>query len=242
MSMRSNIGGLMKSGMSQKQAIPKALSMMRMKKKKMAEGGEVEDGTTEVSPNNEEFNKYQQYQKNAADMLEDKPTMDASHPALEDVNPQPMAEGGMVEDDSEGSTEDGMSGEAVFPKGDKELGLSENVQAAQMLAKGLQERKIKANNNTNSYDAYPSMGGGQEMSQSGLTEEMDHDGPDGTEPALDWIDDGTEEPMSSMPGKPAALEHSVIDGVPGGPGLSKEAREALAMKKKSRKYGAFDPR
>jgi hypothetical protein len=64
------------------------------------------------------------------------------------------------------------------------------------------------------------------------------DGMQGAEPELDWIDDGTEEPMSSMPDKPAALGDAVIEGVPelSPSPLSAEAMKALKEKKMKRRY------
>lgn len=49
-------------------------------------------------------------------------------------------------------------------------------------------------------------------------------------------DDGTEEPLSSMPVKPDGLEHAKISGVPASPGLSEEQRRAIMARKAKRRY------
>jgi hypothetical protein len=51
----------------------------------------------------------------------------------------------------------------------------------------------------------------------------------------------SEEPMSSEPYKPDGLEHRKMDD-PSGMGLSEEAKKAILNKKKSRRYGVYDPR
>ena len=49
------------------------------------------------------------------------------------------------------------------------------------------------------------------------------------------VDDGTEEPMSDEPKKPDGLEHRIM-GDPSGPGLSREAMEAIKRKRMGRRY------
>ena len=58
---------------------------------------------------------------------------------------------------------------------------------------------------------------------------------------LGWIDDGTGEPMSSMPKKPDGPEYEPTEQDPSGPGLSEEALEAIKRKKKARMYGRYNP-
>lgn len=160
-----------------------------------------------------------------------------------------MAEGGMVEEEGsemeEGShnmgDDNGMSGMPVYPKGEDEAeGLSESVLAEEMLAKGLQARRMKANDNSNSYEAFPgSIDKGQKMNEGGLLVEAGHVDDKGDKPELGWVDDGTSEPMSSMPDKPADIGHSIISEVPiNEKMLSKEAMEAIRAKKMKRRYMA----
>lgn len=228
-SMRLQINKFMSSGSGHKDAIAKALSMKR-KAKKMADGGEVQDanGETEV---NEEAMKMSDFKKNAADMMHEDSSWGAGHPSMQDA--AKMAEGGVVEGD-EGDSEE--AGDAVYPKGTEEQGLSQSVLAEQMLAKGLQMKKMKANDNTNSYNPFPGKEVGQKMNESGLLVNEHPESALGNKPDLDWIDDGTGEPMSSMPNRPASLGHEQINGVPGGPALSDEARSAIEAKKRKRRF------
>jgi hypothetical protein len=67
----------------------------------------------------------------------------------------------------------------------------------------------------------------------------------GNKPDLEsLINDGTGEPMSSMPSKAAEVAHAPVDGVPmvTPSGLSAEAKAAILAKKKKRVYGQFDPK
>lgn len=143
-----------------------------------------------------------------------------------------MAMGGMVDDEDDGTSM--MAGDPVYPKGDDSQGLSEQVMDAQEENEGLQAEKYSANDNTNSYEA-DDMVAGSKMAKGGLAQSELAQAL-GNKPDLDWINDGTGEPMGSMPDKPASLGHEMISGVPGGMGLSKEAMEALAMKKKNRRF------
>lgn len=60
--------------------------------------------------------------------------------------------------------------------------------------------------------------------------------PVGSKPELDWINDGTEEPMSAEPAKPASMDHAEIEGVPMGMGLSEDAKKAIEERKKKRRF------
>lgn len=142
-----------------------------------------------------------------------------------------MAMGGMVDDD-EGSVE--SAGEPVYPENDDAEGLSDSVMDAEMGADGLQARKMKANDNSVSYQADDSVAGSM-MSKSGL-KQADLAQALGNKPDLGWINDGTGEPMGDEPDKPTDMEHSKIEGVPMGMGLSSEAMEALKKKKNRRQY------
>lgn len=145
-----------------------------------------------------------------------------------------MAMGGMVEDDDEGSAT--MPGDATYPEGDDQQGLSESVMDAQSENEGLQADRYAANDNTNEFNPND-MVAGSKMSKGGLAQsEMAQ--ALGNKPDLSWINDGTGEPMSSMPSKPADMEHSMIDSVPmvSPSGLSAEAMEAIRAKKKNRRF------
>jgi hypothetical protein len=153
-----------------------------------------------------------------------------------------MASGGMVEESEEGNEgsvnagdTEGEAGDPVYPEGSDKEGLSESVMAEQALAKGLQERRMKANDNYNEYDPYPGKQAGKEMNKGGLVQ-SESGQPLGNKPDLGWVDDGSEEPMSELSGHVASLAHPVVQGVPGGPALSEEAKKALADKKMKRRF------
>ncbi len=217
--MRAQINKLVGSGMPQKDAIAKALSMKR-RAKKMAEGGEVESGMDSYDDKGVSF----------SDDRDAPPEENGPWPGTIVMK---KADGGMIED--EGSAE--KSGEAVYPEEDADHSLSENVLAQELLAQGLQARKMKANDNTNSYDPFPGKESGKKMNQGGLLVEDHVESDLGNKPDLDWIDDGTEAPMATEPSKAAKVDHSVEDGIPViKSALSAEAMTALAEKKKKRRF------
>lgn len=131
----------------------------------------------------------------------------------------------------------GISGYAVNPKDPIDEGLSENVMLAQAINDDLQEKRYAANDNTVEYEEDHLLSG-KKMNRGGIAQPEKGESR-GTRPNLEWIDDGTEEPMSSMPNKPGGLEHAIIDGVPDSPGLSAEARIAIARRKKGRRYDGY---
>jgi hypothetical protein len=83
-----------------------------------------------------------------------------------------MAEGGMVEDqmDADDAKAD-MAGEAVYPMGDDEQGLSANVMSEQELAEGLQAAKMKANDTEPAMAEADDKVAGHEMAASNLSED-----------------------------------------------------------------------
>lgn len=76
----------------------------------------------------------------------------------------------------------------------------------------------------------------EEYAEGGLVVKGPGTAPTGNKPALDWVDDGTEEPMGLEPMKAASLGHAVESSVPMGPALSEEARMAIEAKKKRRRF------
>lgn len=155
-----------------------------------------------------------------------------------------MAEGGYVEgDDEEGSHnvggDMGEPGEAVYPMGEDDQGLSDNVMEAQSLASALQSERYAANDNMVEYESDDNVAG-KKMNKGGQVQ-PEHDTNVGNKPDLEWINDGTGEPMSSMPKKPASVEHANADaGMT--LGLSEDAKEALRKKKMNRRYGSYNPK
>lgn len=144
----------------------------------------------------------------------------------------------MPDEDDGDSMEPGMP---VYPMDDDSVGLSDSVVQESKLAEHLQADKYAANDNTVDYDPYYETKG-QKMNQGGVAQPEQPNIMVGNKPDLMWIDDGTEEKMSSMPNKPSALGNGTMGGEPSGPGLSEEAKRALMMKKKTRRYGSYDPR
>lgn len=179
-----NISEMVKAGHPQKQAIAAALSNQRKYKKKMAEGGYVDDDDGEMN------------------------------------EPEEASEAGAAE----------------YPVMDEAEGLSEQTLAEEMLAKGLQKEKMKANDNHVSYSPEGNMGGGSYRDESGLHVDKGHVDDKGDKPELGWVDDGTEAPMDTMPNKPSDTSYEPDPGVPMGPGLSKEAMEAIRAKKAKRRF------
>lgn len=102
---------------------------------------------------------------------------------------------------------------------ENEISNPESQDEDQMLARALFRRS----------EAHP-MG----YAEGGLVQ-PEHGMPDGNKPDEDMRSD-TEEPLSSMPPKPAALGHSVVDGVPMSPGVSAEAMRAIEEKRKRRRF------
>jgi len=171
-----------------------------------------------------------------------------------------MAEGGMVEHETmehktdsdpeqdlglgsvDSASDAGRAGEAVYPVGMDDEGLSQNVQDQEELMSALQSKKYAANQNTHDFNPNDAVAG-RKMSDGGLVEDKDaRHAAMGSEPDLSFIDDGTEESMSSIPAKPASEEHSPADpGMVSPSGLSKEAMDAIARKRKSRRYGQYNP-
>jgi len=138
-----------------------------------------------------------------------------------------MAMGGMVEDKMDtddgsidaGSDEMGMPGQAVYPEGDDEQGLSENVMKAQALAEGLQAARMKANDNSVSYEA-DDMVAGKRMADGGLVDDAD----------------GMHEMLGSKPEPKSGGPEAPMSGVEMSMGLSDEAKKALMAKKAKRSY------
>ncbi len=154
-----NIKSLIRSGQKQKHAVAKALANARSSKKMMmAEGGMVEkqDDDKEINP---------------SEILKQKPEGSAKRAKEYSEKINFFAEGGMVEGDSDDLNEGsinvggdmGEPGMAVYGEGEDSQGLSDNVMLAQALAKGLQAKKMKANDNSVSL---PSDGSKMEMSDT----------------------------------------------------------------------------
>jgi hypothetical protein len=134
----------------------------------------------------------------------------------------------------------GDAGEAIYPEGSDDQGLSDNVEAAGKLGAAL--TAYSKNQNTNDFEPDDSVAG-MKMSRGGQVQsEMGM--PMGNKPDLGWIDDGTGEPMAEEMSSMGA--HGADAHRPVGPGmtmgLGKDAMEAIMKKKKNRKYGQFDPK
>lgn len=254
----SNIKEMMASGRPQRQAIAAALSMKRksMKKKKMADGGMLEDGEM----HDEHMAEGGKLDANARAHIAKKnfalpggryPIEDASHArnALARVSqhgsPEEKAkvraavhrkypdmgkadggvisddmDKGLMSDDDENANVGLMEHNSLGQVHEDSVESPEYQDAERMLAKHLYEQSEK-----------------EEMgyAQGGLVI-GDKQMMTGSQPELDWINDGSEEPMSEEAGHEADLEHPVEDGVPDGMGISKEAMDAVMERKKKRRY------
>lgn len=128
-----------------------------------------------------------------------------------------MAEGGMVGDEDNLDSEHERNLYELMEQGDQPPVANPHVE-------DLQKKLAQALHAASEKEEY--------MYDGGLVEGMDGD----EEPMVKH--DGTAEPMSELEGHEAALEHSQIEGVPElkPSGLSEEAKKAIEMKKKMRKF------
>lgn len=130
-----------------------------------------------------------------------------------------MAMGGMVEDEMSDEMEQEIP---IYPEGE-DNGLSESTEMGSKLAQGLLNSKMKANDNTVSYQAEHPMKGA-EMDEPGLLDEKDslHSSV-GSKPSMK-MQAVTSEPMADMK-NPANI---AVD--------PEEAMKAIMERKKKRKY------
>lgn len=213
-----NIKEMISSGRPRRQAVAAALASAR-KSKKMAEGGYVQgvpgggSGTQGATP------------PKGAIVHHGKPPKDA----LPGVYYDNMAHGGMVSEDMD-------EGLGTTNADDAERSLN------QIRIEGEYHPASVANPEHQDHDrmlakALYKKGEDEEMlsyAMGGLVQPEDGQ-PLGNKPSEDMTS-STEEPMSEEDGDQAELGHSVIEGVPPGPGLSSEAMKALEEKKKRRRF------
>jgi len=217
-----NIKEMIRSGHPQKQAIAASLAESR-RKKKMAEGGIVESFKSAIGmPSIDEGDRLDQHKKEKEPSYEEKvgqgvkSKMDPDKARAFTNAFNGYAEGGVVkEGDYALDEEHERSMEELMIQGDQHPVSNPHEQD---MEKKLAESLHKASE----AEEY--------MYSGGLVEGM------GGDETPEVMHDGTEEPMSEEVGHTAELEHSVIEGVPESMGLSKEAMEALAMKKKMRRF------
>lgn len=156
------------------------------------------------------------------------------HGGMEDMPDPEMAKGGqdesMAEMDSKGPEDYertiiqiGKQGESLAPD---EVSNPEELAEAQGFAQALRKMAMSAP-------------GPENYAKGGLVQA----GPEEDEKLHGNQPEGVvaspSEPMSSEPKKPGMVSYQ--DREPSGMGLSDEAKKALMMKKKMRKYGAYDP-
>lgn len=243
----SNIKEMMRSGRPRNQAIAAALSMKR-KAKKMAAGGEVEEAKPSIGdeigyPKGASYAKGGtlgdeiHYPKGKSwanggmvgsdeefDDNVDPMTPHKGHGA-ERTDPESVSMDEMDKEDPEdyntSLNENRMNSYSEVPE--NEVTNPNELEESARFARALR-RKAGMIMNVEDPDGY-AMGG---------LVQPDHDPDMGNKPDEE-MNDGTEEPMSSMPMRPDGLEHRVMDD-PSGMGLSKEAMEAIRMKKKGRRF------
>lgn len=257
----SNIEEMVKAGHPRKQAIAAALSNSRKSKKAnggklmhMDEGGNVLDAEARkhIAPHNFALagGRYPihdiAHARNAlarvaqhgspAEKSEVQKKVHAKYPSIGKSDGGGYADGGIVTDDMDDGAGSDWNENSVRSNGEEQaLAVSrpdqvespEYQDSERMLAKHLHERSEK--NEEEELDG---------MADGGLVQDGPAgDEPTGTEPDLEFINDGSEEPMNSMPAKPDGAEHSEIDGVPEvtPSGLSEEAMKAIREKKMKRR-------
>lgn len=230
-----NIKEMMNSGHPKMQAIAAALSMKR-KSKKMAEGGEVEADKKKTLG---QIIKYPAGASLAEGGMvgspeeyddEDKPSVsyrghDAMREMPDEESMEEMDRKG-PEDNTTSLNENRMNSYSRVMENEVEN--PEEIEEANLFARALKQKSAMKMNVENP--------GGEGYAMGGLVQ-PDHDPDMGNKPSED-MNDETEEPMSSMPGRDQKVEHG-MDIDPSGPGLSKEALEALKRKKMGRRFSQY---
>lgn len=139
-----------------------------------------------------------------------------------------MVEGELPEGDIDDSS-DGVQGKPVYPLVDAGESLSENVeQVNRSLADALEGARY-ASNQEGTLVSEPDMAVMGEPMADGAREPISGDETPEVGAAM------TAEPMSDEPMKAAELGHTMIGEVPAGPMLSKEALEAIRLKRQNRR-------
>lgn len=243
-----NIKEMVRSGHPVKQAIAASLSEAR-KYKKMADGGMVEMRRGKHDPSHERmnnegwgnpgyadggsvgddyhsgdkiYNAFSSKPKSSPSPNEDFESKGGPSPAKDpsawdkrhSATYQGMAEGGMVkEGDYDLGEEDPRGMFALMKQGDQPPVSNPEIQSEEQV---LAQRLHKKGEEMEPY----AMGGYVEPMSGDETPEVFHN--------------GTEEPMSSEPEKPS--DHWPSEKEPSGPGLSEEAKKALELKKKKRRF------
>lgn len=219
--VRSNIQEMMRAGHSQKQAVAAALHSARKSKKlMMADGGQVPVDNSKRTLG--EIIGYPGFEKKKADAPKPAPA-----PAEDTQN---MAHGGEVSEDMD----EGLSST-------NDEGAERSI--SQLQAEGAYHPEAVENPDMQDHDrmlakALYKKGEKDEMmsyAKGGLVEDDHDESGMGNIPDED-MEAVTGEPMADEPMKAEALGHSVIEGVPEGMGLSKEAMSAIAERKKRRRF------
>jgi hypothetical protein len=212
-----NIKEMVSAGHPRTQAIAASLAKSR-KYKKMWKGGMYDEGG-EVSETLGEAIGYPGSTKPKPKAMADGGAVGQADEFDDQEEPMvPYSEGGMVDDETT-LNENRMN--SYSRVGDSEVENPEEIEEASMFAKALRKRAQMDGMSPENY----AMGG---------LVQPEHDPNEGNKPSED-MNDETEEPMSSMPGRGQEAEHK-MNVEPSGMGLSSEAKEALIRKKKSRRY------
>lgn len=240
-----NISEMVKAGHAPKQAVAAALSMKRKSMKHMKDGGWAEgsDENEDEMMEDSEHNGGEQHEMNEFHSSEiSNPEDQELHAKLakaltsHDLYSKEMgemdgyADGGDVEkskaqqisDSFKGATshfDDGGMVDDMQPEADPSMDAIGDPAKRQQIADSFKRKKRR-------------------FAEGGLVEDgPEGDEPTGNKPALPWIDDeDSEEMMSSMPKKPASLDHALAGAPKHEMGLSDDVMNVLMEKKKNRKF------
>ncbi len=249
----SNIKEMMKAGHPRNQSIAAALSLKR-KSKKMAKGGDVKDnpigypsGASLAKGGPVKFGSTIHYPVGASmaeggmvgsdeefDENEDPNTPHKGHDALRTpADMESMAEMARKDPEDYNTSLNENRYNSYSRVMENEVENPEEIEEASMFANALKRKAamMEGPENPNGEGFHDETE--DEYAMGGLVE-PEHDPDQGNKPS-EFMEQSTEEPLSDMPYKPDGLEHRIMND-PSGPGLSKEALEAIRMKKKGRRY------
>lgn len=239
-----NISEMVKAGHAPKQAVAAALSMKRKSMKHMKDGGWAEgsDENADEMMEDSEHTGGEKHEMNEFHSSEiSNPENQELHSKLakaltsHDLYEKEMGEmdhyddGGSVEKSKAqqisdsfkgavGHLDDGGMVDDMNGESDMSMDAIGDPAKRQQIADSFKRKKKR-------------------FAEGGLVEEgPEGDEPTGNKPALPWVDDDTEEMMSSMPKKPADMEHKLVGAPKHEMGLSEDVMNVLMEKKKNRKF------
>lgn len=215
-----NIKEMIKSGHPHRQAIAAALSNARKSYKKMAKGGlaESEDGDATPEPQSHAAGSEEPFSEHIeGEMHPDAPHLESMSPDETEYRPD--------SDRNDNRNSRGEQVQASFASRDNVENPPEQKKE-RSLAQAIQDLSDEEDI--------------EYFAEGGLVQPEYEDEELGNKPMADgelsWINDGTEQPMSSMPKKPAVLEHKIEGAPKHAMGMSEPLMNVIMDRKKKRRY------